>query len=183
VARVVAGLGDYVTAAIVFTVSVLVGLVARALLKRSIRLWAERSATKMDDVIVGAIDKPIIAWFILGGVYASLPYLDLSPPLLTTAERGLLISLILSVSWALANIAGGVVRFYGSRIGAGLQVSSLGQVLAKVAILTLGIVIILAELGIEVTPPNRLAGDRRPSYSPRPPRHPREHLLWALRPS
>jgi small-conductance mechanosensitive channel len=152
VARVVAGLGDYVTAAIVFTVSVLVGLVARALLKRSIRLWAERSATKMDDVIVGAIDKPIIAWFILGGVYASLPYLDLSPPLLTTAERGLLISLILSVSWALANIAGGVVRFYGSRIGAGLQVSSLGQVLAKVAILTLGIVIILAELGIEVTP-------------------------------
>jgi len=148
----VAGLGDYLSAAIIFLIVVSAGFLLRSILVRWIRRWAAATETKIDDIIIGAIDKPIIVWFVLGGLYAAIPYLNLAPQLSTTAERAALLALILSVAWALANIAGGIIRFYGSKIGAGLQVSSLGQLLAKVAILSIGIAIALAELGIEVTP-------------------------------
>ncbi len=147
-----AGVADYLSAAIIFLLVFSAGFVLRSLLVRWIRRWAAATETKIDDIIIGAFDKPIIVWFAIGGLYAAIPYLNLAPPVSSTAERAAILALILSIAWALANIAGGVIRFYGSRIGAGIQVSSLGQLLAKVAILSIGIVIALAELGIEVTP-------------------------------
>lgn len=148
----VAGIESYLTAALVFLIVVSGGFLLRRVLVRWIHRWAAASETKIDDIIVGAIEKPIIMWFVIGGVYAALPFLNLTPQVATNAEKAIILTIILSAAWTLANMAGGIIRFYGSKIGAGLQVSSLGQLLAKVAILSLGIVIALAELGIEVTP-------------------------------
>jgi small-conductance mechanosensitive channel len=63
-----------------------------------------------------------------------------------------LAALILSISWSLANLAGGVFRYYGHRIGAAVQITSLSQLMAKILVLVIGIIVVLAEFGVEVTP-------------------------------
>ncbi|MCS7146408.1 MAG: mechanosensitive ion channel family protein [Nitrososphaerota archaeon] len=143
---------EYLYAGIAFAVILSLGFLARRILTRIIRGWAERTESKLDDVILGVVRSSIILWFLIGGVYAAASLIKVPPQIGVVVDRGLLAFLILSVAWTLANLASGMIRYYGSRIGAAIQVTSLGQVIAKIAILSLAIVIVLSELGIEITP-------------------------------
>lgn len=143
---------EYLYPALVFAIILAIGFTVRKILTRIIRHWAERTETKLDDVILGAIRSPIILWFLVGGIYAALGLIRLPSNVAVVVDRGLIAILILSIAWTLANIASGVIKYYGSKIGAAIQVTSLGQVVTKFAILSLAIVIVLSELGIEITP-------------------------------
>jgi small-conductance mechanosensitive channel len=145
-------LEEFLYPALVFSIILAIGFAVRKLLTRIIRHWAERTETKLDDVILGAIRSPIILWFFVGGIYAAVGLIRLPAQFAVVIDRGLLALLILSIAWTVANIASGVIKYYGSKIGAAIQVTSLGQVITKFAILSLGIVIVLSELGIEITP-------------------------------
>ncbi|GBC70789.1 Mechanosensitive channel MscK [Candidatus Calditenuaceae archaeon HR02] len=145
-------LEEYLYPALVFSIILAVGFAVRKILTRVIRHWAERTETKLDDVILGAIRSPIILWFLVGGIYAAVALIRLPLNIAVVVDRGLLALLILSIAWTLANIASGVIKYYGSKIGAAIQVTSLGQIITKFAILSLAIVIVLSELGIEITP-------------------------------
>ncbi|MEM4298530.1 MAG: mechanosensitive ion channel family protein [Nitrososphaerota archaeon] len=143
---------EYLYPALVFSIVLAAGFAVRKILTRTIRHWAETTETKLDDIILGAIRSPIILWFLVGGIYVAVGLVRLPSNIAAVVDRGLLAILILSISWTLANIASGVIRYYGSKIGAAIQVTSLGQVITKFAILSLGIVIVLSEMGIEITP-------------------------------
>ncbi|MEM1922927.1 MAG: mechanosensitive ion channel family protein [Nitrososphaerota archaeon] len=145
-------LEQYFYAGIVFAVVFGVGLIVRRLLISVIRHWAERTESKLDDVILGAIKTPILLWFLIGGLYAGLGLIIIPAQLAQVIERGFLALLILSVAWTLANIAAGIIKYYGVRIGAAIQVTSLGQLVAKIVVISLALVIVLSELGIEITP-------------------------------
>jgi hypothetical protein len=101
--------------------------------------WARKTETKLDDVIISAVDKPILIWAVLGGFYAAHPYLGITLPtqLASILDRLVLAALILSISWSLANLAGGVFRYYGHRIGAAVQIISLSQLMAKLLVLVI----------------------------------------------
>ncbi|MEM1533761.1 MAG: mechanosensitive ion channel family protein [Nitrososphaerota archaeon] len=139
-------------AGVVFAVVFAIGFLVRRALTRVIRHWAERTESKIDDVIIESIRQPIIFWFLVGGVYAAMGLISVPPQFVGVIDRALLVLLILSIAWTVANVAGGVVKYYGGRIGAAIQVTSLGQVIARLAILSLAVLIVLAELGIEITP-------------------------------
>jgi len=132
----------------------LTGLFIRFWIVRWAHAWARKTEPKLDDVIISAVDKPILVWAVIGGFYAAHPYIGITlPPEITyIIDRVILVSLILSISWSLANLAGGVFRYYGHRIGAAVQVTSLSQLMAKLLVLTIGFIVILAEFGVEVTP-------------------------------
>ncbi len=145
---------NQLTALTYFLVVLLTGLFIRFWIIRWAHTWARKTETKLDDVIISAVDKPILIWAVLGGFYAAHPYLGITLPtqLASILDRLVLAALILSISWSLANLAGGVFRYYGHRIGAAVQITSLSQLMAKLLVLVIGIIVVLAEFGVEVTP-------------------------------
>jgi len=142
----------YILAAVAFVVVVGSGYLARRIITHMLRDWAEKTKTRIDDVILSTIHSSIILWSVIGGAYAASKIVDVPPALAYVIDRGLLALLILAVSWSIANLGAGVIRYYGGRVGAAVQATSLGQLLVRGLILGIGIVIILAELGIEITP-------------------------------
>ena len=145
-------LEQYFLALLVLLVSVVIGLAIRQTLKYLLKRWAERTETKIDDVIINAIKNPIIIWFLLAGIYGALTFVSIPSNTLEYVEKGVLALIIFSITLTLANITSGLIKYYGTKLGVTLQVTGLGQFLAKVAIISIGIVILLAELGIEITP-------------------------------
>jgi small-conductance mechanosensitive channel len=143
---------QYFLALLVLLVSVVIGLAIRQTLKYLLKRWAERTETKIDDVIINAIKNPIIIWFLLAGIYGALTFISIPSNILEYVEKGVLALIIFSISLTLANITSGLIKYYGVKLGVTLQVTGLGQFLAKAAIISIGIVILLAELGIEITP-------------------------------
>jgi len=143
---------QYFLALLVLLVSVVIGLAIRQTLKYLLKRWAERTETKIDDVIINAIKNPIIIWFLLAGIYGALTFISIPPNILEYVEKGVLALIIFSITLTLANITSGLIKYYGVKLGVTLQVTGLGQFLAKAAIISIGIVILLAELGIEITP-------------------------------
>jgi small-conductance mechanosensitive channel len=145
---------NQLTALTYFLAVLLTGLFIRFWIIRWAHTWARKTETKLDDVIISAVDKPILIWAVLGGFYAAHPYLGITLPaqLASILDRLVLAALILSISWSLANLAGGVFRYYGHRIGAAVQITSLSQLMAKLLVLVIGIIVVLAEFGVEVTP-------------------------------
>ena len=143
---------QYFLALLVLLVSVVIGLAIRQTLKYLLKRWAERTETKIDDVIINAIKNPIIIWFLLAGIYGALTFISIPSNILEYVEKGVLALIIFSITLTLANITSGLIKYYGVKLGVTLQVTGLGQFLAKAAIISIGIVILLAELGIEITP-------------------------------
>jgi small-conductance mechanosensitive channel len=129
-----------------------IGLAIRQTLKYLLKRWAERTETKIDDVIINAIKNPIIIWFLLAGIYGALTFISIPSNILEYVEKGVLALIIFSITLTLANITSGLIKYYGVKLGVTLQVTGLGQFLAKAAIISIGIAILLAELGIEITP-------------------------------
>jgi len=145
-------LEEYFLAALVLLVSVVIGLTIRQVLKYFLKKWAERTETKIDDIIINAVKNPIIIWFLLAGIYGALNFVSIPENILQYVETGILALIIFSITLTLANITSGLIKYYGGKLGVTLQVTGLGQFLAKAIILSIGIVILLAELGIEITP-------------------------------
>ncbi len=143
---------QYFLAVLVLLVSVVIGLAIRQTLKYLLKRWAERTETKIDDVVINAVKNPIIIWFLLAGIYGALDFVSIPANILQYVEKGILALIIFSITLTLANITSGLIKYYGTRLGVTLQVTGLGQFLAKAAIISIGIVILLAELGIEITP-------------------------------
>jgi len=143
---------QYFLAMLVLLVSVVIGLAIRQTMKYLLKRWAERTETKIDDIIINAIKNPIIIWFLLAGIYGALTFVSIPSDILEYVEKGVLALIIFSITLTLANITSGLIKYYGTKLGVTLQVTGLGQFLAKAAIISIGIVILLAELGIEITP-------------------------------
>ncbi len=143
---------QYFMAVVVLLISAGIGYAVRQIFIYLLKRWAEKTETKIDDIIINAIKNPIVLWFLLGGIYGALSIVSLPENIMQYVEKGLLAIIILSVTLALAVLTGNIVKYYGVRLGATLQVTGLGQFLAKAVIISIGIVILLAELGIEITP-------------------------------
>ncbi|MEM4211711.1 MAG: mechanosensitive ion channel family protein [Nitrososphaerota archaeon] len=143
---------QYFLAILVLLVSLVIGLAIRQTLRYLLKKWAERTETKLDDVIINAVKNPIIIWFLLAGIYSALNFVMIPESVLQYIEKGILALIIFSITFTLASITSGIIKYYGVKLGITLQVTGLGQFLAKAAIISIGIIIILAELGIEITP-------------------------------
>jgi hypothetical protein len=120
---------NQLTALTYFLAVLLTGLFIRFWIIRWAHTWARKTETKLDDGdnICRRQTHPHLGR--PRRVYAAHPYLGITLPtqLASILDRLVLAALILSISWSLANLAGGVFRYYGHRIGAAVQITSLSH--------------------------------------------------------
>ena len=135
------------------TVALAAGLlVARRIAFRLLHRWAEKSHTALDDLIISALRGPSVTWAIALAVFVGLQISDLPPKYVVVLSKAINVLLVLSVTVALANLAGKAFRTYVQRSNLPIPTTGLAYGLIKTVIVVIGLLISLGVLGISVTP-------------------------------
>ena len=129
----------------------LVGIVLEFVVIRRAHKLAERSRFKWDDLLIGSVRGVATISFVAGGVYLALN-VGTPDPLLVNAIRSALMVLVLgAVVIAAMRAVGGAVEMLSVSTGGAIKSWTLFVNLARGAVATLGLFIILQNLGIDIT--------------------------------
>ncbi|MEA1881872.1 MAG: mechanosensitive ion channel family protein [Candidatus Marinimicrobia bacterium] len=148
---------DYILVFAIPIGTILVGVVLGWLFKRFIhhrlKKVTEKTDWKGDDVVFDAIESHIVLWFFL----ASLNIASNSIPFLSDIYLGYLSKiivsvLILSVTLAVSRMGVGLLNFWAEKQGTDLPSTTIFVNLARIVIISIGVLIILQSLGISITP-------------------------------
>ena len=133
-------------------ITVAAGFLLRRVLFRALHRWGERNSSRVDTVLTQSLGGPILIWSLMIGIYFATETLDLPDRSTRLIERTLVILTILSLTMMASRLAGNLVRFYGTRVQGAMPVTTLTQNLAQLSIVLVGILVLLHQLGVSVTP-------------------------------
>lgn len=128
----------------------LVGI--RVFLIRVLNRWAERTEHKIDNLVLGSIRIPSFLWCLVIALHIGIVMSDLPDKYVRYITKTIDIIIILSVSIAVASLAGRLFRNYVQASNLPLPTTGLVYGIIKGAILTIGFLVILSVLGISITP-------------------------------
>jgi small-conductance mechanosensitive channel len=154
------GLVDFVTKIgpglvrplLVFAIAAAVGYLVQAILFRSLRIWAKRTTTDIDDIVVAAFGGPARLWVVILAADLALKSAALSERAIGHIDKALIILWILSLTLAISKLATSLFVRYGSAWQGATPVTTLGQNLIRLVIISIGVLLMLNSLGISVTP-------------------------------
>jgi small-conductance mechanosensitive channel len=130
----------------------LVGLVLQRTVLARLARAVTQTRSQADDVVVAAVHGPAPLWGATLGLYLGVQVADLPRPLGSLAEGILVALLIVSVTWAVARLAGDLIRLRAESAPGVLPSGNLMPNLARASVLTVGGLVILDTLGIAITP-------------------------------
>jgi small-conductance mechanosensitive channel len=142
----------WLQAAGVLAGSVVLGYLSRAVILKRLGAVFSRTTTDLDNLLLEATRRHIPYWFILGGVAISARLAPLSDRALLLADRLAAVGLIISVSLAAARLGTSLLERYTREAGATVATTSLAQNVLRSLILGVGVLLILANLGLSITP-------------------------------
>lgn len=132
--------------------SVVVLLALRTITFRIFQRWTEKAATKIDGIVLSSFRWPSVLWAVALGIYIGIAFSDLSERYIFYLTRIIHVILILSVTFAVANLLGRIFQSYIRQSNLPLPTTGLAYGLLKGIIIAIGILIVLSVLGISITP-------------------------------
>ena len=146
----------YVTPFTILAGSIVLGWLFKVVISRRLRSLASKTKWKGDDVVIAAFQSSILFWFILGGLYLVIDRLpsqvSLDDSAINTIQIAVLVLFILSLSSALSRVVVGLMEMYAESTEGAFPSTSMFTNLAKIFILTIGLLVIFQTLGISITP-------------------------------
>lgn len=130
----------------------LLGILFEGFVLVRLRRMAERREGKWDEVLLDALGRGPLLWFVALGMWAAVAGLDLPGDVAGYLQDGIAVLVIFSLTLVAARGAANGVRAYARRSATGLPASSLIVNITKFLVYVLGLLMILPQLGIEVTP-------------------------------
>jgi len=113
---------------------------------------AEKTETKIDDIVIKSLKIPSIYWCIAIGLYIGIAVSGLPQKYVFYITKAINIIIILSITIAAANLGGKIFRNYVQSSNLPIPTTGLAYGILKGIILVLGFLIILSVLGISITP-------------------------------
>jgi small-conductance mechanosensitive channel len=145
-------LADFLTPALAAIVVAAIALGVRSLVLSQLAVVARRRASNSLELLGRALRLPSLLWCAVIGFYGGVETATLPPRLAARVETLLQALVIVSVTLTAANLlAAGVARF-GERRTIAIGVTGLAQTVVRVAVLTVGGLILLGQLGISIAP-------------------------------
>lgn len=135
-----------------FLVSLAIAWLVRGFLLQSLKRWARRTETSVDNLFMEALHGPSGLWVVLFSLHFTLKTSHLPSSFIDYGSKFVSALLILSVSFFLANLLVQFVRPLTQTIHSPLPLTGLAQTILKGAVLMLGGLILLSHLGISITP-------------------------------
>jgi len=132
-------------------VAYVAGHVLKLFVARLMRL-AAKTPGEWDDIIVYEIKRRVPFWMLLGGAWYALQFWEITDETHLLVVRALIVFSGLSVSWAAATIVSRLIRTFSREGSSPVPVTGLTQNVARIVVMALGTMVILNEVGIEITP-------------------------------
>jgi len=136
----------------VFVGVTIVALIIRRVLFGLLHRWAQRTETTMDDLFVSALRYPSLFWCLAIGLYFTIGTSELPPAYVAYSFKAIHTLVILSVTFALANVSSRLVTTAVQQTGIAVPVTGLSRVVIKSLVISVGLLILLSTLGISITP-------------------------------
>jgi small-conductance mechanosensitive channel len=145
-----------ITLGITLIVALAINVILKILLKK-----AENTNTKIDDIILHAIGKPLYILVIVAGLYYAIhqnPYLDTMISMYDEGYKYRQFFLTIFITWIVASLAKRIIKEYGYDIASKTKgdmddrLVALADMSVTYIVWFLGIIIALSGLGYEITP-------------------------------
>ena len=128
------------------------GLVVNRVVVRQFQRLAARTAGDWDDAVVLELRRRVPLWSVLVGLWLSIGYWPLQPRTSALVSNLVAAIAVLSVTTAFASIAVRLLTAVAPRVNPEMQVSGLMKNVVRLVIFTIGILVVLRGIGVEITP-------------------------------
>ncbi len=136
----------------VFLSVFLVGWMVRGVLFGRLSKWAQKTAWKGDDILIEATRQPFLLWVLIAAIAVAIRVSALPETVVALAHKVLLAFWLISLMLVASTLSGRLVTLYGDKLHAGLSVTSLAQNITRIVIFSIGVLILLNNLGISIAP-------------------------------
>jgi small-conductance mechanosensitive channel len=127
-------------------------LAVRSIVSGLVGRWSKTTETRLDDIIIGSLKTPSIYWCLAIGLYVGIELSDLPRRYVSYITKAIDVIIILSVTFAVSNLAGNIFRDYIRKSSLPLPSTGLAYGILKGTILVIGALIILSVFGISIAP-------------------------------
>lgn len=103
---------QYLILLISIILSIAIGKAFYWLSSKFIKIFTAKTKTKLDDILIDLLEKPVVFLIILAGVYYGLNQLTLSARAHGTINNILLVLLTLNISWVVINLIDSFILHY-----------------------------------------------------------------------
>jgi len=142
--------GAILTSVMVLVVALTVGMAVRTVVFRALQRWTRGTKSPIDDLILGAARGPSVLWILAVSAHIAIGTSKLPAQIIGYAGRLLGGLIILSVTFTLANIAAIAFRTHARKLE--FAATGLGETIVRLAVITLGSVMTLEMLGVNIAP-------------------------------
>ena len=116
------------------------------------RRWAAHTRTDLDDIILSAVQGPARLWVLILALELAARAASLPARVAAPIDKALLILWIVSLTMAASRLATRLLRRYGAELQGETPITTLGQNLARLVVVSIGILLMLNVVGVEITP-------------------------------
>lgn len=135
-----------------FIISALLLFILRKVLISLFVKFTSKTETKLDDIVLLAIKRPSILWIFAVSLYISISFSKIPSSYSLTLTKIIAISIIISVTLALANLVGNIFNQYLRETSVSIPNTGLFQVIIKATIYVMGFLVALNYMGISIAP-------------------------------
>ena len=136
----------------VVAIAYVAGKIAARIFSTQVGALIRRTSSHWDDAVVEAVARRVPFWSVLVGVYVAAGFWTLTPNAAVTINRGLYVVAAASLTFLASDVLSKLVRTPGQTIDTGLPTTTLTENLIRIVVVTIGLLVILRGLGLEITP-------------------------------
>ena len=137
---------------LVIVIAYAVGTVARRLVAAQLGALARGTDSRWGDAVVEAVARRIPFWSLLVGVYIAAGFWVLPPNVATAINRALYIAASASLTFLASEVLVKLVRSHGRTANHPLPTTTLTENLVRIVVVTIGLLVVLRGVGLEITP-------------------------------
>lgn len=141
---------DLLWPAVLFSGVLVAGLTLRRVVFGRLHRWAQRTDSHLDDLLVQSLRGPVLLWVIILAIKVATDLSRLPPAVTAWSGRALAVLWIVSFTLVFSRLAGRLVHRHLRETGA--PAGTLVETLATLAVVLLGALMLLNQLGISITP-------------------------------
>ena len=132
--------------------SFLLGYLVRLLVVRKLRAAAAATATLLDDILIDALGRRLPNWFALAGIMTGARLSPMQEQHIVRVDKVCGALFVLSLAFAAAHLATALLETHVGKDKTGPAVTSVSRTILQMLIVGVGLLIMLANLGISIAP-------------------------------
>lgn len=127
-------------------------VILRGIAFKLLHKWADKTHTKLDDIVIVSLKLPSLFWCLAIGLYLGVAVSSLPEKYLFYITKTIYVVIVFSITLVAANLSAKIFRNYIQSSNLPVPTTGLFYGLLKGIILIIGFLIILSILGVSITP-------------------------------